>query len=148
MVASWMARLGFFPTSYAGTGNQIHVSLVVPLWRTLIQDALVQVISISKTKIVMVKLQVRFDITVRTCQWYSGTTIIKNAHAWGDFRFGLGGLLVTAVTTWHHLLSIRGQRVWARRWWDNPKDGKSLGPVSLGLKFKGPNPKLASWKIC
>ena len=33
-----MAQLGFFPISYAATGNQTHVGSVAPLWGTLIQD--------------------------------------------------------------------------------------------------------------
>ena len=31
MFASWMERLGLFPTSYATTGNQTHVCSVAPL---------------------------------------------------------------------------------------------------------------------
>ena len=35
MFASKMERLGFFPTSYAVTGNQTHISSVAPLLRDL-----------------------------------------------------------------------------------------------------------------
>ena len=40
MFASSMAWLGFFPTSYAATGNQTRISSVAPLRETLTQDDL------------------------------------------------------------------------------------------------------------